>query len=68
MTFVLGIFVAGVSLTSPKKLIELFHNNHFISYFGFIDNQAVREIVFLDFGFTNYVCIFWEFFFLMTFL
>lgn len=56
-TFSLGIFVARVSLTSPKKLIELFHSNHFINYFGFVDNQVVNEIAFLNFGFTNYVCM-----------
>ena len=55
--FSLGIFVAGVSLTSSKKLIALFQSNHFINYFGFADNQVVKEIAFLNFGFTNYVCM-----------
>ena len=38
-----------------KKLIKLFRNNLFISYLGFVDDQAIRKIVFLNFGLTSYV-------------
>ena len=54
MVFAFRLFCGKRGSNVSKELIKLFRNNLY-SYLGFVDDQAIRKIVFWDFGFTNYV-------------
>ena len=55
MVFVFRYFYGKSWSNANKKLIKLFHRNLVTSYLRFVDNQATRKIVFLDFELTSYV-------------
>lgn len=55
MVFVFRYFYSKRWSNANKKLIQLFHRNLVTSYLRFVDNQATRKIVFLDFELTSYV-------------